>query len=80
MGWRKKLKKKKRRARMRSRRSVVKDMTKTNGKAMMEMARNLFSKWDLCDKRPPPYWPNTPIKRTMADSIPPRATLSRERI
>ena len=80
MGWRKKLKKKKRRDKMRSKRSVVKDMAKMNGKARMEMARNFFSKWGLWDKTPPPYCPKTPIERTMADNIPPRATLSREKI
>jgi len=40
MGWRKKLKKKKMRARTRSKRSVVKDMANMTGKARMEMARN----------------------------------------
>jgi chromosomal replication initiator protein len=44
------------------------------------MARNFFSKLIPCDKTPPPYCPNTPIERTMADNIPPRATLSKEKI
>jgi len=44
IGCRKKLKKKKARARMRSRKSVVKDIRKINGKAIMEMARNFFSR------------------------------------
>ena len=80
MGWRKKLKKKKMRARMKSKRSVVKDMANMNGKARTEMARNFFSRLGLCDKTPPPYCPKTPIERTMADNIPPKATLSREKI
>ena len=80
MGWRKKLKKKKMRARMRSKKSVVNDMTNMNGKVKMEMTKNFFSKLGLCDNTPPPYCPKTPIERTMADKIPPSATLSREKI
>ena len=80
MGWRKKLNRKKMNARTRSRRSVVKDMAKIKGKVIMEIIRNFLSRFGFCDNIPPPYWPSTPIESTMAESIPPMATLSREKI
>jgi len=80
IGWRKKLKKKKSKAKIRSRRSVANDMAKINGKERIGINNSFLSNRDCWDRIPPPYWPSTPTPSTMAESIPPRATLSREKI